>query len=92
MKCFMAVILIKYCSCNQNEYEMGRECSTYWVNGWKNFVGNLKKYITWKAIVKWKDNIEWVVKKHNGGVSWIDLALDRVGWRVVLNKMSLDVA
>ena len=31
------------------------------LNGWRNFVGELKrKYSSWKILVRWEDNIKWV--------------------------------
>ena len=43
---------------------------------------------------RWKDNFKWLFKKWDGGMDWINLALDRDRWgvAVVNGVMNLRVA
>jgi hypothetical protein len=37
--------------------------------------------------------LKWIIKKWDGGMDWIDLALDRDRWRAVVNAvMNLRIA
>jgi hypothetical protein len=50
-------------------------------------------HASWQSRHRWEDNIKMDLKEVGwGGMDWIDLALDRGRWRVLLNVvMNLQV-
>jgi hypothetical protein len=51
-------------------------------------IGILERGTTWNTRRRWKDNIKTVLQEvGSGGMDWIDLALDKDRWRVLMNAV-----